>query len=118
MKKNSETDLKSILAFYNHTQDEMLRYRDIEWKICYWTIALLAGTIAAHKYLLEAIDNYIFYTCYGFNTFTLLISAYGIWHIYFVHNRLTWNRNVRRKIEDILKITELKYRGNNVLPSE
>ena len=118
MENNSEIDEKSIIAFYNHTQDEMLRYRDIEWKICYWTIALLAGTIAAHKYLLEIIHEYSFYTSYGFNTFTLLISTYGIWHIYFVHDRLTWNRNVRRKLEDILKITEIKYKGVNILPTQ
>jgi hypothetical protein len=43
----------SLLALYDHIYGEISRYRDMEWKICYWTILLQAKIIAAYKYVLE-----------------------------------------------------------------
>ena len=111
-------DTKSIIALYNQTNKEITRYRDIEWRICYWTIALIAGTIASHKYILEIIPSYPFYICYFFNLFNIITALYGIWHICFVHSNFILNRNIQMKLEVILKLNKMKYHNRNILPAQ
>lgn len=109
MIENNEKEYGPLIALYDHTHDEISRYRDMEWKICYWTILLQAGIIAAYKYVSELL-LFNFSICYIFNSFTLFISWYGAWHIYFAHDNLTNNRNILKKIEGILKLSEVLHK--------
>jgi hypothetical protein len=106
MIKDDDQEYSPLIALYDHIHDEILRYRDMEWKICYWTILLQAGIIAAYKYISEIIQ-FKFTICYIFNSFILFISWYGAWHIYFAHDNLTKNRNMLKKIEGLLKLSEI-----------
>lgn len=38
-----------MLALYNQTHSEITSYRDIEWKILGWILAILAGVITLVK---------------------------------------------------------------------
>jgi|WetSurMetagenome_2_1015567.scaffolds.fasta_scaffold526405_2 hypothetical protein len=113
MNENNEAyDYSAIISLYKNTQREIDRYRDMEWKICYWTVILMTGTIAAFKYTLDIlsqdiINRYQTFIIVGFNTFVFVAAAYGCWHIHFVHESLTENRKLRRKLEKLLNLSNL-----------
>jgi hypothetical protein len=93
-----------VLKLYDHTQAEITRYRDIEWKITGWVVAVLAGIITLVKVkVFPAAGQPILQTI--LSIVSLVVAAYGIWHIHYVHDSLTKNRKLRRQIEDELELT-------------
>jgi hypothetical protein len=115
--KENREKVASIIALYNHTFSEIVRYRDLEWKITAWSIGLLAGVVAVIKWFdFETIP------C-GFRTlitiFSITTAVYCVWHIHFVHKQLTIQRQKRRDIEKLLGFfTPGRYDTNSLLPEK
>ena len=91
----------ALLALYREAYSETRRYRDHEWKITGWTLAVIAGAIA-----IVAITEFpasiqpILKTL--LSVFIVSAASYGSWHIHYAHARLTWYRGLRRRIENSL----------------
>lgn len=93
-----------MLALYNQTHSEITSYRDIEWKILGWILAILAGVITLVKInVFLAQDKPILQTI--LSIITVVIAIYGIWHIHYVHDKLTQNRKLRQNIQNDLNLT-------------
>lgn len=117
MEINDDVKPSVILSLYEQAYSEIKRYRDMEWKITAWVVALIAGIITfirlitfqpEHKYLIQII----------LIISIIVIMAYGIGHILFVHEKLAQNRRLRRKIEKILKFYEGGfYDTETILPT-
>ena len=93
-------DLKrpAFLALLDQTHQEITRYRDMEWKVTTWTVALIAGAYAAERVTpqggcLGCLSRFLL------SAFTVLVGSYGCWHLYFLHRELTGQRRLRRKLE-------------------
>ena len=97
----TEPEVLSLLELYRQTHEEIKRYRDFEWKVLGYTVALLAAIAALTR--IATIDPvhepYIKTLLF---ILTAVSAIYGSWHIHFIHKWLTWNRNFRRKLEDKL----------------
>jgi hypothetical protein len=114
--RESAKERDAILALFNQAYDEIKRYRDMEWKMVYWTVGLLAAIVAAsqttptppaHKQCVQTL----------FAIFTLVASGYGAWHIHFIHKNLRDNRNLRRKCEILLGLFDVESEGDPLLPA-
>ncbi len=86
---------RALVALYNHIHSEITRYRDMEWRILTWTVALLAGIVTVSKGLglpdqLRMVLKTLLFV------FTILAAVGGSLHIHFAHVNLTANRNRRR----------------------
>lgn len=118
MEKLQNEKLTPLVALYQQFFEETRRYRNMEWKILLWTIALMAGIVAvtrsvpvqsAHKPYVQTL----------LWIFTIGAAAYGIWHIWFVHKQFIWNRNKLKMCEKIFKFFENNvYNTNSILPRE
>jgi hypothetical protein len=113
-----EHRVRVLTEVYSQTHAEIARYRDMEWKILSWSILLLAGVVAAARALQLPNDlRPVFKTLLC--VFTIVAAAYGAWHIHFVHVQLTWNRNLRRKVESLLKLySPGGYAETPILPAK
>jgi len=89
----------ALIARYNQIFADILRYRDMEWKIVVWAVALLAGVIAltgpGQRKLSVCMKSSVV-------VFSVAIGAYGIWHLDYAHRRLTKERQRRRHCERLL----------------
>jgi len=105
-----------LKELFSQTHSEISRYRDLEWKIAYWTIALLAGITAATQFIGGSIIAKP-YVQTLLTIVTVIISIYGIWHIHFIHKSLTWNRKLRIKCEHLMGMFEDgEYGSDSLLP--
>lgn len=97
---------QALRELYSQTHREITRYRDMEWKVLNWTVLLLVGVIAVSKALPASGDLKLVLKVLIF-LFTAVVAFYGSWHIHFIHRELTWNRNLRQKIEEIFEFHKL-----------
>jgi hypothetical protein len=107
----------ALIARYNQISGDIVRYRDIEWKIIVWVVALLAGVIALTRPgqpTLSACMKSLFVI------FSVAVGVYGIWHLHYAHRRLTEERQRRRDCERILGFYDKgKYDpGASLLPEK
>lgn len=111
MSENGRDDL--LISLYSQTYGEITRYRDMEWKIWYWTVALMAGIVSLARLSgveLSAVRWFL-------SGVVIILGVYGIWHIRFVHIQLTWNRKMRRRLERMFKFyDEGVYADEAILP--
>jgi len=106
----------ALIALYNQTFAEVVRYRDMEWKITAWTVALLAGVIGATRFSKSPVTPCLRELLI---VFSILVAAYGIWHVYYAHHQLTKQRQRRRECERILRFHDRGiYYQDAVLPVE
>jgi uncharacterized membrane protein YciS (DUF1049 family) len=93
----------ALLQLYRNIHSETLRYRDLEWKVTVWVVTLLAAISASFKWLPKSFDvqtRLVVVLVVGF------VCAYGLWHLLYVHLRLTQTRNQCRKCENLLGLYE------------
>lgn len=116
MEISVEEKPNAIIALYNHTHDEITRYRDMEWKITAWIVGLIAAIVAVtHLAPIQSGHKSLVQTILGIST--LVAAGYGIGHILFAHKNLTWNRRLRRKLDKILKFFDKDFYNNvTILP--
>ena len=109
---------EALLSLYTQTHGEITHYRDYEWKITVWGVLLL-GAISGltrvapfqptHKGCMQTILCVV----------TVAITLYHVWHIHFVHKNLTWNRQLRRRLERVFRLYDPSVYGNeNILPAK
>jgi hypothetical protein len=94
----------ALLALYNHTYDELSRYRNLEWTITSYMVVLL-GTIATTSQT-EFVRNLNAWLRFSLLLFVVVLYVYGLTELWFLHSQLTIQRNQRRKIERILEFYE------------
>jgi hypothetical protein len=78
--------IAALIAKYKQVCDETLRYRDYEWKITAWVVALILGTsqLAAHESgPLTCLTRYVFISV------VVVFLVAGCAHLKYVHDRLT-----------------------------
>ena len=107
---------KVLIALYHEIFAELRRYRDMEYKVVSWTVLLLGGIIGAtriapiqanHKVPIQTLLLVV----------TVLVAIYGGWHIHYLHARLTWYRQLRRKIDRIFRFHDKNvYCSDSILP--
>ena len=117
MKCSDSQRHQALLHLYDHTHAEITRYRDYEWKITSWSLVLFAGIVAAtnavpvhatHRVCVQTLLMVI----------TVVLAAYGLWHIYFVHKQLVWNQCLRRRMEVFFGLFDEKLcDGKTILPA-
>lgn len=108
--------LTAILSLYHQIHDEIKRYRDLEWQIVAWAVSIITGVIAIARFTSVPIEHRIFVQCL-LSLFVIVATLDGLWHLHWVHEKLTFNRNIRRKIERILRFyDEHVYSKESVLP--
>lgn len=105
-----------LLELYRLTNDEIKRYRDYEWRILGYTVAILAA-IAALSRVATIDPGHEPYIKTLLFVFTAVSAIYGGWHIHFIHRELTWNRNLRRRLEGTLEFYDPgPYDPKSLLP--
>lgn len=97
---------KALHEFYKQVHGEITRYRDMEWKVTAWTIALLAGVVLAADKLPDGHVRTKAVLQTLMLVFVVLTIGYGTWHIHFLHKQLTFNRNLRQKVEELFDFHE------------
>jgi len=105
-----------IQGLYAIVQQEITRYRDYEWKITSWTIAIIGGIVAATQAIaFEDAHRGVVKTLLV--VLTVVVAGYGIWHLCFVHSKLTENKMIRRELDGVLKFFEMNvYAECSLLP--
>jgi hypothetical protein len=117
-KLDNKDQVPIILSLFNHVNSEITRYRDLEWRVTAWVVAIIAGVTASpHLASLTKLSYYcgmkLFATLFVFAT-----AGYGIWHIIYIHKQLTIQRKVRRDIGILLRFYEKGiYSKNFSLPA-
>ena len=76
---------------FNHTQSWIIKYRDREWFVWFWTVALMIGL----RMLLPLVLNP------SPDLFLWILGIHGISHILYIHYRLTKVRSTYREIESV-----------------
>lgn len=111
-------DWRAAHELYKQVYGEIVRYRDMEWKISVWTILLLGATTGI-RYPNAGVENCWYYLIRGFVVaYVLFVALFGSWHLHFAHRELTHNRNLRRKIEYQLGFFDPTRNGGvSLLPS-
>lgn len=120
MSEISEKEKVAILTtIFNQANSEIIRYRDLEWKVTAWIVAIQVGVISSltalplNRYVLPNVARLLY--C----GFIFIVAAYGIWHIIHVHRQLTKERKIRKKLEHVLGFyTEGLYTKDTLLPVE
>jgi hypothetical protein len=103
---------------FNQAYEETKRYRDLEWKTVYWTVGLLAAIVTASRLAPIVPDHKVVIQTLLF-LFILAVTGYGAWHIHYIHRKLTWNRNIRRRCQIDLGLFDLAMSdGRPCLPAE
>lgn len=106
-----------INNLFNQANSEIIRYRDLEWKITAWIVAIQIGVISSlsiieiNKYCNQSLAKLLYFL------FIVIVCGYGIWHIHYIHNKLTEERNVRKNLEHLLGFYEkCIYTKSTLLP--
>lgn len=107
---------EALLALYHETCAEIARLRQTEWRIGYYfltlSIALIALTL--NESFLIFLEKWLRFVL----TVVQVISCiFGLYWLYTTHKFLTEQRNLRRKIENLLGFQEPRvYTPKGVLP--
>jgi hypothetical protein len=110
--KTAAAPLDAVLALYEQTWAEINRLRDYEWKIAYYFVSLSAGQIALLT--AEAFRDLLTPELRGGLTIIQVLAAlYSLFYLDKTHDYLTQQRNIRRSIEEHLRLDEC-----GVLPGE
>ena len=117
--QSSEPDnWRAAHELYKQVYGEVVRYRDMEWKVSLWTLALLSATTAI-KYPSAALPQ-----CFNWMAkvaviaFIVCVAIYGSWHLHFIHRELTGQRNSRRTLERSLGLSDATRNGGVALIPE
>jgi hypothetical protein len=98
---DTRNEFETLLQVYRNTQEETRRYRDLEWRITIWIVTLLAAVATAITHLPAA---FLVPTPAVLLPFVFVIGGYGIWHLRYVHKRLTEERERCRQCEILLRL--------------
>jgi len=116
MQLSNEVKIQALIELFSQSYQEIVRYRDLEWKISYWTVGLLAGIVTATQLVAIPVVSKTYIQSLLFIA-AIIISIYSAWHIHFVHKNLTWNRSLRIKCEKYLKMFDNdEYGDKSLLP--
>ena len=96
-----------ILALYQKTANEIIRYRDLEWKISLWAFSVSVGLIS-----IASIGNISSIAKLGILIFSIFILMFSIGHTIYCHSGLTTQRKLLRNCE--LKLPKM----NEILPEK
>jgi len=101
-------NLENLRILYNQVNQEITRYRDYEWKIVIWSIALSwAVFVFSRLYVQETfLGDIRFWIDLGVIVIIMLSTFLLSAHLIFVHGELTTNRNWRERIRQMLGIYE------------
>jgi len=95
IKYDDDKKISILSDFLNQVNSEITRYRNYEWQITVWIVAIQIGLLATLKIIpIEDYDNECFIRII-YLVLILLVCGYGFWHIVYVHKRLTQQRNER-----------------------
>ena len=104
--------LQPLLALYNVTQAEITRYRDREWR----NISLfVVSMVAILGFVLARLE-----TAKDFRSllagFLITVAVANIYYSSFTHWQLTKQRNVKKRIEYLLGLDNIKVEGRLLHP--
>ena len=121
MASNQSTDpddWRAVHELYKQVYGEIVRYRDMEWKVAIWTLALLSATTAV-KFPGAAMPQCINWMAKAaVIIFIACVAIYGAWHLHFIHMELTGQRNTRRQIERSLGLSDPTRNGGAQIPEK
>lgn len=119
---NENDRIKTALALYQETNNEITRYRDYEWKLPTWTAGLLIFIITGANQI-DSLDidcgkAYILKTVLA--VVAVVATVFSCWYIYFLHERLTANRKIRRLLSNLFGYSEVDsfVQGKSLLPEK
>jgi hypothetical protein len=110
---------ESLLALYSSVQNDIAFYRNWEWSITVYYALLSTGLITLITS--ESIHILLNPFCRIFLSLIQLFALYfSIRHLHSAHNHLSWNRQLRNKIENILGFFEkdIYVKDDSLLPSD
>lgn len=109
---------ENLMALYQETWGEIHRLQDLEWKLAYYFLSLSAGLIALLT--TTAVNSLLSTRIRVMLTALQAISAmFAIYYLNQTHTYLTRQRNIRRRIEDLLGFFDDEtYGAPAILPKE
>lgn len=117
--KNDFRNSNSLLALYNAIQNDIIYYRGWEWNITVYYALLSTGIIGivTNDKLKPHLQGW---HLWGLTIIQALAVVLSIYHLFKVHNYLSWNRKLRNRIEQILGFFEdgVYFPEGSVLPPE
>ena len=110
--------VESLLTLYRETWSEIARLRNSEWKIAYYFVSLSAGLIA----LIHTGDVKCLLNTHLRWVLTVVQALSGVLAIFYLekaHQYLTRQRNIRRRIEEVLGLyDDGSHAMGAILPAE
>jgi len=109
---------ENLTALYQETWGEIHRLRDLEWKIAYSFLTLSAGLIALLT--TDVVRALLSLRIRWMLTAVQVLSAiFAFYYLRQTHNYLTQQRNIRRRIEEVLGFFGNEKLGTRpILPQE
>ena len=104
----ASTPLDAVLALYEQTWAEINRLRDYEWKIAYYFASLSVGQIALLTS--ESFRDLLTPELRSVLTIIQVLAAlHSLYYLDKTHDYLTQQRNIRRSIEEYLRLDECGF---------
>ena len=96
---------ESLRSLYHETWAEIARLRDSEWKITYYFVSLNAASIVL--FLTQSFSALLTTPIrILFTAAAVMTLLFAIYHLQKTHGYLTEQRNIRRRIEELLHLFE------------
>ncbi len=95
---NQSEQFQMVLALYNNVYQHIRDYKATQWRVLAMIVAVLAGIVAASKIGFTS-ENVEVAVRTLLSVVAVTIGVYGCWHLLDLQRGLTWQRQVRRKIE-------------------
>ncbi|MGH7801145.1 MAG: hypothetical protein ACREOW_11055 [Thermodesulfobacteriota bacterium] len=107
-----------MIALYTSVQNDITNYRNWKWKITTYYVLLSTGIIGllSNETVKNLLDDRL-RCCFLIIQLIAIITSW--YHLYKAHKYLSWNRQVRSKIEAIFGFYDDGiYAEKSILPSE
>lgn len=112
MNEKIKNNLEFLLAFYNATQSEITRYRDRE----YATLGIFVAALVATVGFIVTNEKETQRLRLAFDVILVVLAFGNIFYFIFMHNRLTIQRNVLKRLQYLFELHKIKVGKYKIVP--
>ena len=104
--KNDSLKNDAVISLYNNCYEHIRHIKSNQWQVTILIVVLVFAVNSVARLAIQP-PQFIIHIKAGLTVFTIFSLAYGFWHLKRLQDELSWQRELRYKIEnEIFKFSE------------